>query len=640
MTHTDSPGPDAGVVATDQAGHAKQNLPILTLGAIGVVYGDIGTSPIYAFRQAMAVRPGGAATGDEVLGLLSLIVWALALTVALKYVFFVTRADNNGEGGTLSLMALARKTFENPPLWITALGVVGAAMFYGDAMITPAISVLSAVEGLELVAPNMTRWIVPITLLIIVGVFFVQRFGTAKVAIVFGPITVVWFLVMGLIGLVHIVDNPYVLWALNPWNGIQFLLTHSGIAFVVMGAVFLAVTGAEALYVDLGHFGRKPIVLAWFGLVFPCLLLNYFGQGAFVLTVGPENVVSPFYEMHPDWALGPFVVLATLATIIASQAVISGAYSLTQQAIALNLLPRMLVLHTSDSQRGQVYMPQINSFLMIMVLILVVSFGSSSALSNAYGIAVSGIMVVTLALLLVVMWRNWKWHPALIALFGAVFLVIDGGFFVVNSAKIVQGGWVPVAVAVIATLLIASWMTGRARLAEKTRRDEVPLEFLVENLAKKKPTIVPGTAIFLTSDIEGAPTALLHSLKHYKVLHEQNVILTVRTSTSPRVPDDEKVTIDAYNELFSRVVVNFGFMEEPNIPKALALARKLGWKFDIMSTSFFLSRRSLKPGNKGGLLRYWQDRLFTRLARNASDATEYFHIPTGRVVEIGTQVVL
>jgi KUP system potassium uptake protein len=640
MTQTNIAGPEAGVVATDQADYAKQNLPILTLGAIGVVYGDIGTSPIYAFRQAMSVRPGGAATETEVLGLLSLIVWALTLTVAVKYVFFVTRADNNGEGGTLSLMALARQTFEKAPVWITALGVVGAAMFYGDAMITPAISVLSAVEGVEVVAPAMTRWVVPITLLIILGVFFVQRFGTAKVAIVFGPITAIWFLVLGGSGLAHILENPFVLWALNPWHAIEFLFTHAGIAFVVMGAVFLAVTGAEALYVDLGHFGRKPIVLAWFGLVFPCLLLNYFGQGAFVLQVGPENVVSPFFEMQPEWARVPFVGLATMATIIASQAVISGAYSLTQQAIALSLLPRMVVVHTSEMQSGQVYMPQINSMLMIMVLILVVSFGSSSALAQAYGIAVSGIMVVTLALLLVVMWRNWKWHPAVVIGFALLYLVVDGGFFAVNSAKIFQGGWVPVAVAAFVSALMVVWMTGRRRLAEKTRKDEVPLQFLVDNLSKKKPTTVPGTAIFLTSDIEGAPTALLHSLKHYKVLHESNVILTVRTSASPRVADEEKVHYEGYNELFSRVIVTFGYMEEPNIPKALALARKIGWKFDIMSTSFFLSRRSLKPGQKGGLLRRWQDRLFTRLARNASDATEYFHIPTGRVVEIGTQVVL
>ncbi|KFC66324.1 putative potassium transport system protein kup [Devosia sp. LC5] len=641
MTQTNAAGDIAGIDASGAVhSHPDKHLPVLILGALGVVYGDIGTSPIYAFREAMHARPGAASSNVEILGLLSLIVWALTLTVAVKYIFFVTRADNNGEGGTLSLVALARKTFTNPPAWITGLGVVGAALFFGDAIITPAMSVLSAVEGLEVVAPDLSRFVVPITIVIIIGIFTVQRFGTAKVSIVFGPITALWFLTLGISGLVHIVGHPVVLWALNPLLGVEFLATHIGISFVVVGAIFLAVTGAEALYVDLGHFGRKPIVMAWFGMVFPCLLLNYFGQGAFVLRVGVENVESPFFEMQPEWALVPFVGLATAATIIASQAVISGMFSLAQQAIALNMLPRMVVEHTSETQSGQVYMPQINSMLMIGVLLLVVSFRSSAALSHAYGIAVSGVMVVTLMLLVVVMWRNWKWHPLAVIAFGVFFAILDGAFFAANASKLFQGGWVPAVVAVMVAIVMWSWMAGRRRLSEKTRRDEVPLEFLVDNLSKKKPTTVPGTAVFLTSDIEGAPTALLHSLKHYKVLHEQNVILTVRTSASPRVPDDEKVTIDAYNELFSRVVVTFGYMETPNIPKALALGRKLGWKFDIMSTSFFLSRRSLKPGPKSGLVRNLQDRLFTRLARNASDATEYFHIPTGRVVEIGTQVVL
>lgn len=640
MTQTNATGADTGADASDHATHSNKDFPVLLLGALGVVYGDIGTSPIYAFRQAMSVRPGAASSGEEILGLLSLIVWALTLTVTVKYIFFVTRADNNGEGGTLSLMALARKTFTKPPAWILGLGILGAALFFGDAIITPAISVLSAVEGLESIAPDLSRFVVPITLVIILGVFFVQRFGTARVSVVFGPVTALWFLSLGISGLAQIIGHPQILWAINPILGLQFLLTHAGIAFVVVGAIFLAVTGAEALYVDLGHFGRRPIVVAWFGLVFPCLLLNYFGQGAFVLSHGVENVVSPFFEMQPEWALVPFVGLATAATVIASQAVISGTYSLTQQAIALNMLPRMVVLHTSATQSGQVYMPQINTFLMFGVLLLVLAFGSSGALSNAYGIAVSGVMLVTLTLLTVVMWRSWKWHPAVVIAFGTLFMIIDGGFFAANASKVFQGGWVPVVVAALVALIIVAWIGGRERLAAKTKRDEVPLQFLVENLSKKKPTLVPGTAVFLTSDIEGAPTALLHSLKHYKVLHEQNVILTVRTSASPRVADDEKVVIEAYNELFSRVVVTFGYMESPNIPTALALARKLGWKFDIMSTSFFLSRRSLKPSIKPSLLRFWQDRVFIALARNATDATEYFHIPTGRVVEIGTQLTV
>jgi KUP system potassium uptake protein len=639
MAHTTSPGRETGGGATDPAGHAKKEFPLLVLGALGVVYGDIGTSPIYAFRQSLAVAPGGVATHAEVLGLLSLIVWALTITVTIKYIFFVTRADNKGEGGTLSLMSLAATGFAKRPGWVVALGVLGAALFFGDAIITPAISVLSATEGVKVVAPNLEPFVVPATLVIIVGLFWVQRFGTASVSKVFGPVTAVWFLALAVSGLVHIIDNPEVLWALNPAYGINFLLTHMALASLVLGAVFLAVTGVEGIYVDLGHFGRKPIVVAWFGMVFPCLLLNYFGQGAYVLSHDVSQIDHPFFEMVPDWGRVPMIGLATLATIIASQAVITGAFSLAQQAIALNLLPRMTVLHTSETQSGQIYMPQINGLLMVFVLLLVLSFGSSGSLSNAYGIAVSGVMLVTVVLLGIVMWKVWKWHPVATALVMVPFLLIDLAFFIANSTKIFNGGWVPAVVAIVLASLIAIWMAGRRRLAEKTRRDEVPLEFLVENLSKKKPTTVPGTAVFLTSDIEGAPTALLHSLKHYKVLHERNVILTVVTSDLPRVPDDEKVRIDAFNDLFYRVMVTFGYMETPNIPKALALARKLGWKFDIMSTSFFLSRRSLKPSPKGGMP-LWMDRVFIALSKNATDATEYFHIPTGRVVEIGTQVIL
>ena len=638
MAHTTSTGSDAGVASTEQAGHRNKDFPLLLLGVLGVVYGDIGTSPIYAFRQALSVRPAGGDDATEILGLLSLIVWALTITVTIKYILFVTRADNKGEGGTLSLMSLAATGFRKRPRWIIALGVIGAAMFFGDAIITPAISVLSAVEGVSIVAPNLTPLVVPVTMVLIVGLFWLQRFGTAGVSRIFGPVTFVWFLAMAVIGLVHIVGNPAVLWALNPAYGVMFLVTHWGISAAVLGAVFLAVTGVEGLYVDLGHFGRRPIVVAWMGYVFPCLLLNYFGQGAFVLG-HPGEVTHPFFEMHPDWARLPMIGLATLATIIASQAVITGAFSLTQQATALNFLPRMTVLHTSETQSGQIYMPQVNTLLLIFVLILVLSFGSSASLSNAYGIAVSGVMVVTVVLLGVVMWKVWKWHPLATLLTMVPFLVIDIGFFVANSSKIGQGGWVPVAVAAVLAGLIAIWMAGRRRLAEKTRREEMPLQFLVDNLAKKKPTIVPGTAVFLTSDIEGAPTALLHSLKHYKVLHEHNVILTVLTSDLPRVPDEEKIRIDAFNDLFYRMVITFGYMETPNIPKALTLARKLGWKFDIMTTSFFLSRRSLKLPPKGRMP-LWMDRIFIGLAKNATDATEYFHIPTGRVVEIGTQVVL
>ena len=638
MTQTNTAASDVGFDLPEQATHARKHLPILVLGAIGVVYGDIGTSPIYAFRQALDDGAKPATLASDVLGLLSLIVWALTIIVTLKYVFFVTRADNRGEGGILSLMSLAR-TAITKGIWITALGLIGAALFFGDSIITPAISVLSAVEGVETVAPTLSPWVIPATLVILVGLFVVQRFGTSRVASVFGPIMVIWFLAIGLSGLWHIALQPQVLMAINPYYGLQFIADHLGIAAVVAGAVFLAVTGGEALYADLGHFGRRPVMLAWFALVFPALLLNYFGQGAFVLGGGPGAAINPFFEMFPHWSRVPMVVLATAATVIASQAVISGAFSLAQQATALNLLPRLTVLHTSETQSGQIFMPQINSMLLIAVLLLVIGFKSSAALSSAYGIAVSGVMLVTSIFLAIVMWRIWKWPIPVIVGLMVPFLAIDFGFYIANLAKFFDGGWVPATVAAAIAIIMTVWMVGRRRLIDKTRRDEVPLEFLVQNLTKKRPIIVPGTAVFLTSDATGAPTALLHSLKHYKVLHEKNVILTVQTSNQPRVADDDKIRIESMSELFSRVIVTFGYVETPNIPKALSLARKLGWKFDIMSTSFFLSRRSLKPSTKGGMP-FWADRLFIALARNATDATEYFHIPTGRVVEIGTQVTI
>lgn len=628
-----------GADSPDKGEHNKA-LALLVLGAIGVVYGDIGTSPLYAFREALhvATEAGAPADAATVLGLLSLIVWTLIILVTGKYISIVLRADNNGEGGTLSLMALAQASFKSRPLWVLILGVMGAALFYGDAMITPAISVLSAIEGLQVVAPAFVSWIIPLTLVVIVGLFAVQRFGTGGVAAVFGPVTTVWFLCLAGFGLMRIIENPEVLLAINPLYGVNFIGTHTVIAAATFGAVFLAVTGAEALYADLGHFGRRPIIIAWLALVFPSLLLNYFGQGAYVLSHG-DVVDNPFFQMLPDWSRLPMVILATMATVIASQAVITGAFSLTRQAVQLNILPRMTVLHTSEKYAGQIYMPLVNGLLFVAVILLVLGFGSSSNLGAAYGIAVTGEMLVTVGLLAVVMHRIWHWQVWLIALILVPILMIEVIFFSSNAAKFFDGGWVPVMVAICIAITIGIWIAGRRRLADRTRRDEVPLEFLVENLSKKKPTIVPGTAVFLTSDIEGAPTALLHSLKHYKVLHEHNVILTVVTSSAPRVSDDEKVRIDAYNDLFYRVVVTFGYMETPNIPKALALARKLGWKFDIMSTSFFLSRRSLKPSPKGGMP-LWMDRVFIALARNATDATEYFHIPTGRVVEIGTQVIL
>ncbi|RUV92510.1 potassium transporter Kup, partial [Mesorhizobium sp. M1A.F.Ca.IN.020.04.1.1] len=481
-------------------------------------------------------------------------------------------------------------------------------------------------------------YVVPITLVILAVLFAVQRFGTGKVAAVFGPITATWFVAIGVAGLYHIVDDWSVLLAINPYYAVYYLATTPTGAFVTVGAVFLAVTGAEALYVDLGHFGRKPIVLAWFSIVFPCLLLNYFGQGAFVLSHGGKPT-NPFFQMLPEWGLMPMVALATAATVIASQAVISGAFSLTRQAVQLNLLPRIEVQHTSEMQSGQIYMPRVNLLVALGVMLLVVGFGSSSALASAYGISVTGEMLMTTILLFVVMRWLWKWQLALALALALLFGVIDLGFFSANVVKMVEGGWVSITVALIMGLIMWTWIRGTRYLFDKTRRNEIPLDFLAMNLLKKKPQLVSGTAVFLTSDPLSAPTALMHSLKHYKVLHEKNVILSVVTAPQPVVPDSERVKMETVNELFMRVTLTFGYMEQPNIPRALAICRKQGWKFDIMTTSFFLSRRSLKASPNSGMP-IWQDRLFIGLAKTAADATEYFQIPTGRVVEIGTQVAI
>ncbi|RUU13565.1 potassium transporter Kup [Mesorhizobium sp. USDA-HM6] len=625
----------------ERSSHAEaerqHSTKVLMLGALGVVYGDIGTSPIYAFREALHAS-GGAVSRHDVLGVLSLIVWALTIIVTIKYVAFVLRADNKGEGGTLSLMSLARSAYPNGSGLILTIGLCGAALFFGDSIITPAISVLSAVEGLEVVTPALDAYVVPITLVILAVLFAVQRFGTGKVAAVFGPVTATWFVAIGVAGLYHIVDDWSVLLAINPYYAIYYLATTPTGAFVTVGAVFLAVTGAEALYVDLGHFGRKPIVLAWFSVVFPCLLLNYFGQGAFVLSHGGKPT-NPFFQMLPEWALMPMVGLATAATVIASQAVISGAFSLTRQAVQLNLLPRIEVQHTSEMQSGQIYMPRVNLLVALGVMLLVVGFGRSSALASAYGISVTGEMLMTTVLLFVVMRWLWKWQLAVAAALALLFGVIDLGFFSANVVKIVEGGWVSITVASIMGLIMWTWIRGSRYLFDKTRRNEIPLDFLAGNLLKKKPQLVSGTAVFLTSDPLSAPTALMHSLKHYKVLHEKNVILSVVTAPQPVVPDSERVRLETVNELFMRVSLTFGYMEQPNIPRALAICRKQGWKFDIMTTSFFLSRRSLKASPNSGMP-VWQDRLFIGLARTAADATEYFQIPTGRVVEIGTQVAI
>ncbi len=610
----------------------------LMVGCVGVVYGDIGTSPLYALNTAISAAGGtqDAVVREDVLGVLSLVLWALTIVVTLKYVILLLRADNEGEGGTLSLMALAQRSMGGQTTVIFLLGVAGAAMFFGDAMITPAISVLSAIEGLKLITPQFGAYVLPITVLIIIALFTAQRRGTASVAAWFGPIMIVWMVVMAVGGVLPIFADPGVLRSINPYYAVHFLATHGVVGMIALGAVFLAVTGAEALYADLGHFGRAPIQAAWLFMVFPALMLNYMGQGALVLS-DPRTLENPFFRLYPAWALPGIVALATIATIIASQAVITGAYSLTRQAIQLKLLPRLEIRHTSDSQEGQIYMPQVNNLILIGVLFIAIIFGSSGKLATAYGISVTGTMVVTTALTFIVAWRHWKmpmWGAACLVV---PFLVVDLVFFSANLLKVVEGGYVPLGIAAMFVLAMWTWTRGTGILYRKTRRDDIPLSDLIPRLSKKQPPSVPGTAVFLTSDPATTPSALLHSLKHYKVLHEKNVMLTVVSADVPRIPPAQRVRMEPINEQFSKVFLTFGYMDQPNVPKALALCRKLGWKFDIMSTSFFLSRRTIKIAEKSSMPR-WQDDLFILMAHNATDASEYFLIPTGRVVEIGTQI--
>jgi KUP system potassium uptake protein len=619
--------------------HVPTSFWALTLGSVGVVYGDIGTSPLYAFREAVvAASDSGTITREVVLGVNSMILWALIVVVTIKYVLILLRADNNGEGGTLSLTALAFRAIGRRTPIVLMLGIVGAAMFLGDSVITPAISVLSAVEGLKLAFPASEHFVVPLTIAILIALFAVQRRGTARVASFFGPVMVVWFVCIAIAGLLHISDDPRIFAAINPYYAVSFLAQHGHIGLATLGLVFLAVTGGEALYADLGHFGRKSIKTAWFCLVLPALMLNYFGQGAMILR-DPTAIANPFYKMVPELFLLPMVVLATAATVIASQAVITGAYSLTYQAIQLGLLPRLAILHTSAAHFGQIYIPRVNTALLAGVLLLVLMFRTSSALASAYGIAVTTTMVVDGILGFVVIWKLWKWKWWSAALLIVPLVVVDATFLSANLLKLFEGAWAPLLFGCAMVLMIVTWQRGSRILVQKTRRVEVPIDALIRSLERKPPHAVPGTAVFLTSDPDFAPASLLHNLKHNKVLHEHNIILTIVTTDTPRSSEDERVEITPISERFTRVALRFGFMEEPNVPKALALARKQGLAFDIMSTSFFLSRRSLKASAHSGMPA-WQDRLFIGLARSANDATDFFQIPTGRVVEVGTQVAV
>ena len=610
----------------------------LVLGSIGVVYGDIGTSPLYALREGLHAAGRDGLDQSEVIGIVSLLLWTLILIVTLKYVVLILRADNRGEGGTLSLFALAQRAIGKRTRLLFVLAVVGAALFYGDAAITPAISVLSAVEGLELIAPSFDAYVLPITVVILALLFWIQSRGTARISVFFGPITVVWFLVMSALGIAHAGDRPIIFTAFNPANAVEFLVSHGFGSLTVMGSVFLAVTGAEALYADMGHFGRGPIRTAWFSLVFPALALNYLGQGSLVLA-NPAAAANPFFLLAPEWGLIPLVLLATCATVIASQAVISGTYSLTQQAVQLGLLPRLEILHTSESLVGQIYMPRVNWTLMLAVLGLVIIFKSSSGLASAYGIAVTGAMVINSLLGFVVFRHLWGWPLSITIFVVAPLALIELTFFGANLAKLHDGGYVPVLIAGVVGTLMATWVRGTAIVQAKARVGSVSLETLIGMLQKSKPARAPGTAVFLTSDQESAPSALLHNLKHNNVLHARNVVVTVTVATTPLVPDDERMTMEALPGNFLRVRLNFGYMEQPNVPKALALARKQGVSFEMMSTSYFLNRRSFRPSPSSGMP-LWQDKLFIGMTKAAADATNYYRLPSNRVLELGQQLVV
>jgi KUP system potassium uptake protein len=633
--HADSAAPEATLPET----HAHAGFWTLVLGAMGVVFGDIGTSPLYAFKESVAAAAGtGPVTRDIILGVLSLILWSLMLVVTAKYVFILLRADNKGEGGTLTLVALAQRAMGQRRGIVLMLGIIGAGLFYGDAVLTPAISVLSAVEGLKLVAPTLESYVVPVTLAILTALFLVQSRGTGRVAAFFGPVMLVWFAALALAGALHIADDPTVLTALNPLHCVMFFFNHPTVSLAVLGAVCLSVTGAEALYADLGHFGAKPIRSAWLYLVFPALVINYFGQGALVLA-HPETAESPLFRLVPDWALLPMIILATLATIIASQAVITGAFSLTRQAVQLGILPRLEIRFTSETHQGQIFLPKVNTYLLFGVIVLVLIFGSSSNLSHAYGVSVFGAMSVDAILAIMVIWKGWRWSLGLTLAMMLPFLFIDLAFFGANLLKLFTGGYVPVILASVLITMMWTWVKGTHILFEKTRKIDVPFLELVKMLEKSPPHRVKGTAVFLTSDPDTAPAALLHNLKHNKVLHEKNVILTVKSEDVPRVEDEDRVSIEGVGDSFWRIRLSYGYMETPNIPRGLAILRKQGFKFDIMATSFFLSRRSIRPASHSGMP-LWQDKLFISLAKSASDATDFFQIPTGRVVEVGTQVTV
>ncbi len=623
---------------TDRDHAAK--LRAMTLGALGVVYGDIGTSPLYTLRECLTQGGGFDLSPHIILGVLSLIFWALIITVTIKYVVFVMRADNQGEGGILALTALALRGMRpghRRTRAVMAIGITGAALFYGDSLITPAISVLSAVEGLKVVEPVFDEYVIPITVVILVALFVLQNFGTERVGKLFGPVMMLWFLVLGTMGVSQIVQYPAVLGAVWPGHAVEMLSTHGWKGFLLLGAVVLAVTGGEALYADMGHFGRKPIRLAWFALVLPALLLCYFGQGALLLRE-PEAIENPFFHLAPDWAQLPLVLLATAATVIAGQAVITGAYSVTLQAMHLRYLPRMEVRHTSEHEKGQIYMPQINWVLLIGVVALVLTFKTSSNLAAAYGIAVTGTMVATTLLAYKVARGLGRWPLWQAVLAALIFLSVDAAFFLSNIIKVEDGGWFPLVIGALVFLLMAIWRAGREVVRKRLAEDALPMDSLLERLRGGSIQRVPGTAVFLTGNPRGLPPSLLHSMKHYKVLHQRVVLLTVDIDDVPHVPDEQRFELKPYSAGFYRLILHFGFKDEPDIPNALEKKKIPGLPFEPMETTYFVSRETLIRSTHTNGLPKWQEPVFIFLSKLSASPSEYFCIPPNRVVELGMQL--
>jgi len=623
------------------AGVGKKNISSLVIAAIGVVYGDIGTSPLYALKECFSKEHGIPLTSDSVFGVLSLLFWTIFIVVSLKYLVFVLRADNNGEGGILALMALALRGVkgERSRWWIAGLGMFGAAMFYGDGMITPAISVLSAVEGLEVATPWFSDYVLPITIAIIVALFLIQRHGTTAIGKLFGPITCIWFLTLALLGVYHIAQAPEILAAISPHYGFRFAFEHGWLAFIVLGSVFLAVTGTEALYADMGHFGSKAIRVAWFWFVMPALLLNYFGQGALILNV-PESSANPFYRMAPSWGVLPLVLLATCATVIASQAVITGAFSMTRQAILMGYCPRMRIVHTSEQEIGQIYIPTVNWLLLAAIVWLVLSFRNSGNLAAAYGIAVTTTMVITTLLAYIVMRRVWGWHPVGVMTSVLLFLAVDLVFFSANVTKIAEGGWFPLIIGAGAFCMLSTWKRGRAILTERLSQDLIPVKSFIDSIELMQPQHVDGTAIFMTSNTGGVPIALLHNLKHNKAIHRRNIFLTISFADIPIVPEEQRLRIETLGPRFMRIEAVYGFKEDPDIKDIFRLCdRQHHIAFNMLETSFFLTHETLVPVKTPDMAT-WRKKLFRFMSRNAVKPTDFFNIPPTRALELGAAVEL